>query len=151
MDPAVSHRERLVPPWWLLLVLLLIVPASLLVFLPVSLEVGIGVAVVLYAGIVLTLWLSAPVVELRDGVLRAGRARIGVADLGSADALQGSEAKAAMRAEWDPADHHVISPWTKALVRVAVTDPADPTPAWLVSSRRPEALAAAIAAAQRGA
>ena len=48
MDSAPLHRERLVPPWWLLLLLLLVFPASLLVFLPLSIEVGIGVAAVLY-------------------------------------------------------------------------------------------------------
>jgi len=85
---------------------------------------------------------------VRDGVLRAGRARIGVADLGSPDALQGDDARAALRAGWDPADHHVVSPWTRGLVRVSVTDASDPTPAWVVSTRRPEQLAAAIAAAQ---
>ncbi|WP_405216450.1 DUF3093 family protein [Agrococcus sp. Ld7] len=148
MESAPSYRERLVPPWWLLLVLLLIVPASLLVFLPVDIGVGIGVAAVLYSAIALALWLGAPIVELRDGTLRAGRARIGVDDLGAAEPLEGAEAKSAMRAAWNPADHHVISPWTTSLVRVPVTDPADATPAWIVSSRRPRALAAAIAAAQ---
>ncbi|WP_347757266.1 DUF3093 family protein [Agrococcus sp. ProA11] len=148
MDFAPSYRERLVPPWWLLLLLLLIVPASLLVFLPVSIEMGIAVAAVLYGAIALALWLAAPTIELRDGSLRAGRARIPVSELGTAEALEGADAQAAMRAAWDPADHHVISPWTKSLVRVPVTDPADATPAWLVSSRRPKALAAAIAAAQ---
>lgn len=148
MESAPSHRERLVPPWWLLLLLLLVFPASLLVFLPLSIEVGIGVAAVLYSAIALALWLGAPTVEVRDGTLRAGRARIPVTDLGSAEALEGTAAKTAMRSAWNPADHHVISPWTKALVRVPVTDPADTTPAWIVSSRRPKALAAAIAAAQ---
>lgn len=149
MESAPSHRERLVPPWWLLLVLLLIVPASMLVFLPVNPWVGIGVAAVLYLAIVLALWLAAPVIELRDGMLRAGRARIGVDDLGRADALVGTEARTALRSGWDPADHHVVSPWTKSLVRVAVTDEADATPSWLLSTRRPEALVAAITAAQR--
>ncbi len=149
MESAPSHRERLVPPWWLLLVLLLIVPAALLVFLPVDARVGIAVALVLYGGVVLALWLGAPVVELRDGVLRTGRARIGVDDLGTPQALEGDAAKAALRAGWDPADHHLVSPWTRALVRVPVTDESDPTPAWVVSTRRPEALAAAIASAQQ--
>lgn len=149
MESASSHRERLVPPWWMLAVLLLIVPAALLVFLPVSIEVGIVVAVVLYVGIVLALWLGAPSIVLRDGQLRAGRARIGVDDLGTADALHGAEARTALRTGWNPAEHHLISPWTKSLVRVAVTDDEDQTPAWVISTRRPEQLVDAIATAQR--
>jgi hypothetical protein len=149
MDPAPSYRERLVPPWWLPVVLLLIVPATLLVFLPVSIGVGIAVAIVLYVGIVGALLAGAPVVEVRAGELRAGRAHIAVDDLGAADALEDDEARRALRSGWDPADHHVISPWTRSVVRVAVTDEQDPTPAWVVSTRRPRELAAAITAAQR--
>ncbi|GAA1418247.1 DUF3093 domain-containing protein [Agrococcus citreus] len=144
MNPAHSYRERLVPPWWMLLLLLLIVPAALLVFLPVDLRVGAAVAVGLYAIIVAVLWLGAPVVEVQAGMLRAGRARIDVVHLGAADALQGADATAALRADWNPGDHHVISPWTKSVVRVAVEDPSDPTGAWVISSRRPEQLASAI-------
>ncbi len=144
MNPAPSYRERLTPPWWMLLLLLLIVPASLLVFLPVDIGVGAAVAIGLYAAIVAALWLGAPVVEVQDGVLRAGRARIDAVHLGAADALEGADATAAMRAGWDPTDHHVISPWTKSLVRVAVEDETDPTGAWVISSRRPQRLAAAI-------
>ncbi|MFA4841538.1 MAG: DUF3093 domain-containing protein [Agrococcus sp.] len=144
MNPAPSYRERLAPPWWMLLLLLLIAPAALLVFLPIDIGVGIAVAVGLYAIIVAALWLSAPVVQVQDGVLRAGRARIDAVHLGAADALEGAEATAAMRAGWDPTDHHVTSPWMKSLVRVAVVDPADPTGAWVISSRRPQRLAAAI-------
>ncbi|MEV7527509.1 DUF3093 domain-containing protein [Agrococcus sediminis] len=152
MDPASSsYRERLTPPWWLPLLLLLIVPAALLVFLPVDLGVGVGVAAVLYLGIVTALWVGAPVVEVRDGMLHAGRARIATALLGAPEALRGDEARAAMRAEWDPASHHVISPWTRGLVRVAVDDESDPTPSWVMSSRRPERLAAAIDAARASA
>lgn len=148
MESAPSHRERLLPPWWMLLVLLLIAPAALLVFLPVNPWIGAAVAAVLYAAIVAALWLGAPIVELRDGVLRAGRARISVAELGAAEGLVGADAKQALRAGWNPADHHVVSPWISSLVQVPVTDDSDPTPSWVVSTRRPRALVAAIAAAQ---
>lgn len=144
MNPAPSYRERLVPPPWMLLVLLLIVPAALLVFLPVDIRVGIAVAIGLYSIVVAVLWLGAPVVEVHSGMLRAGRARIDVAHLRDADALRGADASAALRADWDPTDHHVISPWAKSIVRVAVADADDPTGAWVISSRRPERLAAAI-------
>ncbi|MCR8669953.1 DUF3093 domain-containing protein [Agrococcus sp. HG114] len=149
METAPTHRERLVPPWWLLLVLLLIVPAVLLVFLPIDVQAGIAIAVALYVGVVALLWLGAPVVELRDGILRAGRARIPVEHLGEPQVLGGDAATSALRGGWDPDEHHVVSPWTRALVRAAVVDPEDPTPAWLISSRRPERLAAAIEAARR--
>ena len=76
------------------------------------------------------------------------RHRVQLLDISQSGALLGTEAKDAMRAGWDPADHHVISPWTTSLVRVAVVDESDPTPAWVISTRRPEALVAAISAAR---
>ena len=36
--------------------------------------------------------------------------------------------------------------WVDPVLRVAVTDPDDPVPYWLVSTRRPEELRAAIEA-----
>ena len=38
----------------------------------------------------------------------------------------------------------VLRPYLKRAVKVEITDPADPTPYWLVSSRRPEDLAGAL-------
>ena len=41
----------------------------------------------------------------------------------------------------------LLRPYLRASVRVGIDDPADPTPYWLVSTRRPERLAAALVAA----
>lgn len=148
MDSPAPYRERLAPSWWLPLALLLIVPAVLAVFLPISLEWGAVVAVVVYAAALAALWLSAPVIAVDGGELRAGRARIGVEHLGEPEALEGDAAREAMRTGWDARAHHVTVAWTRSLVRVPVEDPADPTSSWVVSSRRPHALAAAIEAAR---
>lgn len=45
----------------------------------------------------------------------------------------------------------VERPWIGGAVRVAIDDPADPTPYWVISSRRPAALAQAIIAARQAA
>ena len=41
---------------------------------------------------------------------------------------------------------HLVRPYVRRGVLVRVTDPDDPTPYWLVSSRHPRTLAAALAA-----
>jgi hypothetical protein len=57
------------------------------------------------------------------------------------------ERMAALRGrDIDPRAYLCQRSWLDLGVTVAVTDPADPTPYWLVSSRQPEALAAALAA-----
>ena len=38
----------------------------------------------------------------------------------------------------------LLRPYRKKAVKVSLSDPADPTPYWLVSTRRPDALAAAL-------
>jgi len=43
----------------------------------------------------------------------------------------------------------VQRPWVRGAVRVDLDDPADPTPYWLISTRRPTELAAALTASGR--
>jgi Protein of unknown function (DUF3093) len=43
----------------------------------------------------------------------------------------------------------VIRGWVHSVVRVPITDPADPAPYWLLSTRRPTELAAAINGSRR--
>ena len=38
----------------------------------------------------------------------------------------------------------LLRPYLKRAVRVEIADPADPTPYWLVATRHPETLAAAL-------
>jgi hypothetical protein len=45
----------------------------------------------------------------------------------------------------------VQRPWIARSVRVVIDDPADPTPYWLVSTRRPEQLAKAVVASRAAA
>ncbi|GMA92425.1 hypothetical protein GCM10025869_29540 [Homoserinibacter gongjuensis] len=67
---------------WIFLATALVIPASLLVFLPISTTAGWIVAVVLYGLIVATLLVTTPTVEVADGELRAGRARLPLAVVG---------------------------------------------------------------------
>ncbi len=138
------HRERLLPPIWLFAVCLLIVPSAVLVFLPISPLWGWIVAGVLYAGIVVALVTAAPVVEVDATTLRAGRARIPLSALGAPETLDAPAAHVALHTGWDARAYHSTVPWTRTMVRVPVVDDADPTTAWLLSTRKPDALAAAI-------
>ena len=49
----------------------------------------------------------------------------------------------------DARAHLVLRPYVKRGVRIEIVDPADPTPYWLVSMRRPERLVEALVAATR--
>jgi hypothetical protein len=104
------------------------------------------VALVILVGL---LWWTSPVVAVGPGpdggfVLRAGRATIPTSLLGEVAALD----RAAMTRELGPAldarAHVVLRAWARTGVRVELVDPADPTPYWLVSTRRAGRLAAVL-------
>ena len=125
----------------------LVIPASLLVFLPISPLAGVITAVVLYLGILGLLILPAPRIEVVDGQLRVARARIPVAQLGTAVAFRGAEATAERGVRLDARAFLCLRGWIDPVVRIELLDIRDPAPYWLVSTRRPDELIAALHAA----
>ncbi|WP_292815041.1 DUF3093 family protein [Microbacterium sp.] len=82
--------------------------------------------------------------EVRDGELRAGRAHIDADHLGEPLPLTGDEARQARGPRLDPRSWMLIRGGVEGLVVVPITDEADPVPAWVISTRTPDRLAAAI-------
>lgn len=138
------YRERLWPAWWVFLATALVIPASLLVFLPISQVAGIAVAIVLDGAIVVTLLATTPVIEVTDGMLRVGRARIERSFVGAVTAHTGADAVAERGTRLDARAWLALRGWIPGVVRIEIVDEADPTPYWLVSTRRPEELAAVL-------
>jgi len=143
---GMTYRERLWPAPWIFLATALVIPASLLVFLPISELAGVVVAVVLYAAIVAVLLLTSPTIQLRDGMLHAGRARLPLDVVGSVTAAHGADAVAERGVRLHADAWLLIRGWVPDLVRIELDDADDPTPYWIVSSRRADELAAAIEA-----
>jgi hypothetical protein len=139
-----DYREKLWPTPWIYLASLLLVPASILVLAPVSLPAGIVTGVVLYLAVITLLTITAPVIEVHEGMLRAGRAEISLADTGEAVPAFDAQARIERGTGLDARAFLVIRGWVQPVVKVPITDPADPAPYWLLSSRRPKELAAAI-------
>lgn len=105
-----------------------------------SLSVG-GLALVTYG---LFAWVGSAVVAVRDGQLRAGRAHIDTRLLGPAEILDAEETRRVHGVDADARAFLLTRPYLKVSVLVPVLDPADPTPYWLLSTRRPASLAAAL-------
>ena len=139
-----EYSETLSPSWWLIAALGLLFPASVLIFLPLSLPVGIATGLALWWGAVGVLWLFAPRIRVDDHGLRAGRARIDHAWIGRVDVFSGDEARVQKGTGLDARAWLVIVPWVTRVVRVSITDQDDPAPYWLISSRRPEQLREAV-------
>jgi Protein of unknown function (DUF3093) len=84
-------------------------------------------------------------VTVEGGFLRAGRARIAGFHLGGSSALDAEATRRMSGAEADARAYLLLRPYLKRAVQVEITDPADPAPYWLISTRRPDDLARALA------
>ena len=140
----VLFRERLWPSAWAFIVSALVMPASLLVFLPISVPAGIVTAIGFYLAIVAGLVLTTPTIEVDDSRLRAGSAEIPRELIAEAHPHRDEEAGAERGPRLDARAWLLLRGWISPVVRIQLDDPSDPTPYWLVSSRRPEELAAAL-------
>jgi len=145
-----TYRERLIASPWAFIATALVIPASLLVFLPINVTAGVVVAIVLYAGCVLLLSWGSPVIAVGDGAIRAGRATLPLAAVRGVTVFRADEATLERGQRLDARAWLLIRGWISPVVRIDLDDPVDPTPYWLVSTRRPEQLAAAIETAKAG-
>ncbi len=142
------YSERLLPGFWTFFAALLIVPGTTLVLFPINQIVAVVAGVSLYVLCAVLLLASSPVITVEDGFLRAGRAQISVAHLGKIEKFDGQEATQQRGPLLDARAHLLIRGWVNTILRINLTDPNDPTPYWIISTRKPEQLANAITRAQ---
>jgi len=145
-DPIGTHHERLSVPlrWWVQGTMLLATFWLAFVVSTPALVAWPATAVLVALMALLFLVYGAPRVDVEDGWLRAGRARIPGEYLGSAEALDPAETRRVAGPGADARAYLLLRPYLKRAVRVTIRDDRDPTPYWLVSSRHPEHLASAI-------
>jgi hypothetical protein len=144
-----EYREKLWASPWAFLVTALVIPASILIFAPISMPTGIITGIALYAGCVGLLILASPVIQVSEGTLTAGPAQIATAMLGEAVGYEGSEATQQRGPALDARAWLLIRGWIQPVVRIPVEDPNDRAPYWLLSTRHPQELAAAINGSRR--
>ncbi|MEO5711810.1 MAG: DUF3093 domain-containing protein [Nocardioidaceae bacterium] len=140
------YDERLGVPlrWWALATMF---TASMLLAFLVATPLWVAIAgTVVLGGALLALFLGygAARISVTDGVLRAGRARIALEHVGEVRALGAEDTHRLAGRDADARAYLLLRPYLRRAVRVAIDDPADPTPYWLLSTRRPDRLAAAL-------
>ena len=145
--PVPPFRERLWPGplGWVGVVAFCAVLGVALV--PVDVTLALVVGLVALAVAVPAAALTAAPVEVVDGTLRAGAARIPVALLAEPRVLDRAGVRTEMGPALDARAYVCLRAWIGTAVRVEVRDPQDPTPYWIVSTRRPAELLAALRAA----
>ena len=78
---------------------------------------------------------------IQDDFLYVSQAKIDLKYLKNAKALTEAEFKKLIGADADPAAFLATNFWVKTAVKIEVNDKTDPTPYWLISSRRADELA----------
>ncbi len=148
---AGTFREHLWVPWWWW-------PLGLAAAALVAMQFAIGIrslptALPFLILAPVPLWLlwrmsrtEIAVTAGADGqaMLHAGKARLPLSVIDRVAAIPPSAKQAAMGRQLDPSAYVVHRPWVGSLVLVVLDDPEDPTPYWLVSTRNPDALVAAL-------
>ncbi len=79
-----------------------------------------------------------------DQELHAGRARLPRAVISRGATIPATAKSAALGRQLDPAAFLVHRAWVKTMVLLVLDDPDDPTPYWLVSTRDPAGVLAAL-------
>lgn len=139
--------ERLsVPLWWYL------PTVGIGVLLGAEIHMGypglrswLGYAVVIPVLVGAIVWLGRVRVSVRDGVLRADTATLNAAHIGRVDVIRGRDDKqVALGPDLDPSAFLLHRAWIGPVVRLENTDPDDPTPYWVLSTRDPDRLLASL-------
>lgn len=142
--PEYLFKEKLWPTPWIWVIAVGLSAAGILMFSPISAAAGIIAALVLFAIITTLLISSTPTITVTDTNLRVGRASIERKFVGDVEAFRGAEATAERGPRLNGLAFMCFRGWIDPVVKIQITDPADRTPYWLTSTRRPEELAAAL-------
>jgi uncharacterized protein (DUF58 family) len=141
---VVLFTERLWPTIWIWLVAAGLAGAGILVFAPISMTAGYTAAAVLFAIMTVLLVTSTPAITVTAEKLQVGRATIERRFVGEATAFRGKDATAERGVRLNGLAYLCIRGWVDPVVRIEITDPSDRTPYWLVSTRHPDELVAAL-------
>lgn len=149
-DPArTGYTERLWVPWWWW-------PPGIAVFGLLAAEIHMGYPgvrawlpylLLIPVAVVVLLRLGSLRLSVTGGELRVGPAHIPVKLITRSAAVPASAKRAALGRQLDPAAYVQHRPWVPTMVLLVLDDPEDPTPYWLVSTRHPQRVLAALAAA----
>lgn len=144
MPPTYSERLFVPLRWWVWATMFLsTIWLAFIVALPAWIAwAGTGVLIAVVFG--MFAWVGAVLIQVADGELRAGRAHIPLELLGTTEALDKEAMRRVHGVEADARAFLLTRPYLSRGVKVAIDDPADPTPYWLISTRHPRTLAAVL-------
>jgi len=140
------YRERLyAPPSWWVVGMLSMFTFGAVVWTGFDLAITLAVFAVLF-GVTAAFLLNwgRVTIEVSDGILRVGNDELQLSTAGEVRALGEAQARALRGPRADPRAHLLIRPYLRYAVYVEVVAPDSAAPYWLIGTRHPAELAAAI-------
>jgi hypothetical protein len=141
-----SYRERLTVAWWLWLPAVALVGLLLIEIHLTGPQLSTWVPyIALLPAATVGLWLLGRIrVAVVDDELQVDDARLPLQFVSDATVLTPDAKRDILGPYAEPYAFVIQRPWIGGAVQVHLDDPADPTPYWIVSSRHPDRLAAAL-------
>jgi hypothetical protein len=141
-----AYRERLALPvsWALLLLAVAGLAAAELHSGAGGWRAMVPYAVLLPLAVLTLVLVSRREIRVEAGVLHVPGARAPLSAFGTPEVLEREALRLWLGPNADAAAWVAVRPWLRTAVRLPVTDPEDDTPYWIVGTRRPVALLAAL-------
>ncbi len=141
---ATLYRERIVPGFSFYLATLFVPVALFLIVLAFD-EFWAMVALVASEILIVGVSISfAPIIEVSAKSLRVGRVRVPTAQIGEVSNISKSDAFSERGPNLDIKSFSRFQIGVRGLVKIQIVDPNDPTPYWLLSTKRPKQLVQAL-------
>ena len=142
----ILYQERVRPNLGTFVAVFALLPAVTLVSEPFDFRVGVVLGSLLVLAIWAALFFLAPVIRVGKTTLTVGRASIPRNLLGKIDVVEKDQIFLERGPKLDPAAYKVFQGTVKTALKVAVKDINDPTPYWIISTRKPAQLATVLKA-----
>lgn len=142
-DP-ILYQERVLPNLGTFIAVSTLIPAVVLVSEPFDFRIGAVIGSALVVAIWSALYLLAPVIRVRKTSFSVGRASIPRNLLGKIDQITKDRIFHERGPNLDPAAFKVFQGTVKTALKIAIKDPNDPTPYWIISTRKPAQLATVL-------
>lgn len=140
-------KEVIRPPFWLIAFMyFMLFSLVLAVWAALGNNAAINAfAISIVIGAV-TIYLGTSTITVDEGELRIKKAHIPIEFLGASEIIGKKDFSFARTRGADPAAYFATAFWISQGITVKVTDERDPTPYWLISTRKASELAAALKA-----
>jgi hypothetical protein len=138
------YNERVLPNFGTFAAVFTLLPSTMIIAEPFDIRIGLLIGILSVGTIWALLFYRAPRIQVSRTELTVGRVSIQRKLIGDPEVITKSQIFAERGTKLDPAAHKVFQGTVQTAIKIPITDPEDPTPYWLVSTRNPVKLADAL-------